>query len=170
MRCIQAEVLSLEDFVKTYSMSLCNRQAGRFRIGLTSGGFDPLHPGHASCILASSNECDLLIVAVNGDNFLTKKKGRSFMDVHTRCGIVSHLMGVSYVVSFDGFNEDDLTAIRPLEVIRPHVFLKGGDRKDPESLPEWEVCQRLGIEVKFGMGADKVWSSTDFLKKWTDNG
>jgi len=166
-----ALIYSIEDFQKIPMRDSIFSDALHI-IGMTSGGFDPLHPGHASCIMESANHCNLLIVAVNGDNFLTKKKGRPFMDVKTRCQIVSHLAGVDLVVSFDGYDEEDMTAIQPLEIIKPHIFFKGGDRKDMSTIPEWETCQKHNIIVKPGMGEEKFWSSSDFLKDWlrTSNG
>jgi cytidyltransferase-like protein len=130
----------------------------------TSGGFDPLHPGHASCIIESAKLGDTLIVVVNGDGFLTAKKGRPFQDLATRCHIVACLRGVDYVVPFE--IENDSTVCEALRRIRPHVFTKGGDRKDLDTIPEWDVCQKHGIRIEAGVGLDKSWSSSDFLRTW----
>jgi cytidyltransferase-like protein len=134
------------------------------RIVCTSGGFDPLHPGHASCVIESKQYGDTLVVVVNGDNFLKVKKGKPFMDVMTRCQIVSCLREVDYVIPFD--IENDQTVCEALRRIRPHVFTKGGDRTDYTNIPEWAVCQELGIELVPQVGLQKVWSSSDFLKEW----
>ena len=154
-----APIISLEDF-------------GGFKAAIsgtivcTSGGFDPIHPGHISCFIDSKDLGDKLVVVVNGDSFLKAKKGRPFQDLDTRCRIVSAIRGVDYVVPFE--IENDQSVCVALEQIQPHIFAKGGDRKDPSSIPEWEVCQRLGIQVVFGVGEDKQWSSSDFLSKWTE--
>ncbi len=63
--------------------------------------FDPLHPGHASCIIKSKNYGDTLVVVVNGDGFLRRKKGKPFMDLETRCAMVACLRGVDYVIPFE---------------------------------------------------------------------
>lgn len=136
------------------------------RIVCTSGGFDPLHPGHASCIIESKQHGDTLVVVVNGDGFLERKKGKPFMDVETRCHIVSCLRGVDYVIPFD--IDDDQTVCEALRRIRPHVFTKGGDRVDFTNIPEWQVCQDLGIELVSQVGKPKLWSSSDFLKEWVE--
>ena len=59
------------------------------KIVCTSGGFDPLHPGHASCIIESKNYGDTLVVVVNGDGFLREKKASHLMDLETRCAMVA---------------------------------------------------------------------------------
>ena len=130
----------------------------------TSGGYDPLHPGHVSCLLESSGYGDTLVVIVNGDGFLRRKKGKPFMDLRARCQVVSGIRGVDYVIPFE--IEGDDTVCEALKVIRPRVFTKGGDRTDMSNIPEWNVCRELGIDVVSGVGADKAWSSSDYLASW----
>lgn len=134
------------------------------KIVCTSGGFDPIHPGHTSCIIESKKFGDTLVVVVNGDNFLHRKKGKPFMNLKTRCQIVSTIRGVDYVIPFE--IENDQTVCEALRLIRPHVFTKGGDRTDYTNIPEWKICQELGIELVPQVGFDKEWSSSDFLKEW----
>jgi cytidyltransferase-like protein len=134
------------------------------RIVATSGGFDPIHPGHISSIQASAQFGDVVVVVVNGDAFLRAKKGRPFQDLRTRCLIVSAIRGVDFVVPFE--IEDDTTVREALRRLKPAVFTKGGDRVDEESIPEWDVCSELSIEVVSGVGADKEWSSSWFLDAW----
>lgn len=132
----------------------------------TSGGYDPIHPGHLSCILDSRKFGDTLIVIVNGDSFLQAKKGRPFQDLKTRCMIVSYVRGVDFVFPFE--ITGDSTVIQALRAIRPHVFTKGGDRIDASTIPEWNVCQELGIRIESGVGLDKNWSSSTFLREWSE--
>jgi cytidyltransferase-like protein len=134
------------------------------KIVATSGGFDPIHPGHISCIMDSKEYGDTLVVIVNGDDFLTRKKGKPFQDVATRVLIVSALREVDYVIPFE--IENDSTVNVALEKLRPAVFTKGGDRVDEHSIPEWKTCEKYGIEVISGVGLDKRWSSSDFLREW----
>ena len=135
------------------------------KIVVTSGGFDPIHPGHISCIIDSATYGDTLVVVVNGDSFLREKKGQPFQSCETRCLIVSGLREVDFVVPYDA--PGDSTVIGALEIIKPHVFTKGGDRVDATTIPEWEVCARLGIEVVTGVGLSKEWSSSRFLEDWS---
>ena len=138
------------------------RPAGR--IVATSGGFDPIHPGHISSLQHAAAYGDVVVAIVNGDAFLTAKKGRPFQDLATRCLIVSAIRGVDYVIPFE--IENDTTVREALRRLRPAVFTKGGDRVDHASIPEWDVCQKLGIEVVSGVGDDKQWSSSWFLEAW----
>jgi len=151
-----APIVSFEDFDAA-------RPDGR--IVATSGGFDPIHPGHISSLQESAQFGDVVVAIVNGDAFLRAKKGRPFQDLQTRCLIVSAIRGVDYVVPFE--IEGDLTVCEALRRLRPAVFTKGGDRVDAQSIAEWNVCEELGIEVVTGVGADKQWSSSWFLEAWS---
>ncbi len=155
MKDLGAPIVSFEDFDSA-------RPDGR--IVATSGGFDPIHPGHISSLQDSAQFGDVVVVIVNGDAFLRAKKGRSFQDLQTRCLIVSAIRRVDYVVPFE--IEGDLTVCEALRRLHPNVFTKGGDRVDAQSIAEWEVCKELGIEVVTGVGADKQWSSSWFLEAW----
>ncbi len=137
------------------------------KIVATSGFFDPIHPGHISCFIESKKLGDSLVVIVNGDAAARLKKGKSFQDLPTRCAIVSGVRDVDYVVPFE--IENDLSVAKALELIRPHIFTKGGDRR-PSDVPvpdtELEVFKKYNIEIRYGIGQDKLWSSSTFLKEW----
>jgi D-beta-D-heptose 7-phosphate kinase/D-beta-D-heptose 1-phosphate adenosyltransferase len=142
-------------------------EARRDRLGrvvAASGGFDPVHPGHITYLQDAKTLGDTLVVIVNGDGFLRSKKGKPFQDLVTRCLIVAALRDVDLVVPFEV--EGDQTVCEALARLKPDVFANGGDRADPTTIPEWEVCQRLGIELVTGVGADKHWSSSDMLRAW----
>jgi cytidyltransferase-like protein len=138
--------------------------------GVTSGGFDPIHPGHISCIMDSKERVDILFVVVNGDEFIRRKKKElePFQPLIVRCQIVSAIKGVDCVVPFDASDPTDLTVSEALEILKPTAFLKGGDRNDIESLPETPICRKLGIQIITNMGNPKHWSSSDFLRKWDE--
>lgn len=131
------------------------------KIIMTSGGFDPIHPGHITYLQDAKRSRFFHVVVVNGDNFLTNKKGKPFMDLDTRAKIVSAIVGVDAVVKFE--IENDQTVIEALKIISPYSFYKGGDRKDKDSLPEWDICEKLGINVVFGVGEEKTQSSSNFI-------
>ena len=151
-----AKIVSFEEFEKL-----------RPKLGTvvaTSGGFDPIHPGHISCIIESKKYGDVVVVIVNGDAFLTAKKGKPFQDLETRSLIVSGVAGVDYVVPFEIKN--DQTVSKALAALKPDVFTKGGDRIDESTIPEWETCQKHNIKIITGVGLEKKWSSSWFLKEW----
>ena len=157
-----APILTLEAFAKLRDA----RGEEMGTIVATSGGFDPIHPGHVTCIVESKRYGDTLVVIVNGDDFLRQKKGMNFQDIDTRCAIVSALRGVDYVVKFE--ITGDPTVAEALRAVRPRYFTKGGDRVAGKSLPasEEQVCREFGIEIIDGVGRDKAWSSSDFLANW----
>lgn len=155
-----APIMTLEEFAQI-------RDTLRGTLILTSGGYDPIHPGHISCIVDSKNHGDLLVVVVNGDWFLDHKKGKHFMDLKTRSEIVSAIRGVDFVVPFE--IEDDTTVNVALETIVPDVFTKGGDRVDAETIPEWDTCVANGIEIVTGVGDSKTHSSSNILEDWYEH-
>jgi len=152
-----AEILDLDAFKLV-------RETLAGRIVTTSGGYDPIHPGHAACLVESKKYGDILVAIVNGDSFLREKKGRPFMDLMTRSRIVSCIRGVDYVIPFE--IEGDSSVVEAIRHIRPHVFTKGGDRTDHTNISEWGICQELGVEIITGVGPKKEWSSSDFLQEW----
>lgn len=154
-----AEIISLSDFAKI------RPKLGK--VVMTSGGYDPIHPGHISCIIESKKYGDVVVVVVNGDHFLTAKKGKPFQNLETRSLIVSGIAGVDYVVPFE--IDGDQTVSKALETIKPDVFTKGGDRVDAKTIPEWEVCKKHNIEIISGVGEDKKWSSSWFLNEWNND-
>src|SRR3989344_4393165 len=127
-----APIISFEDFAKL--------RPNLGKVVATSGGFDPIHPGHISCIIESKKYGDTLAVIVNGDAFLTAKKGRPFQNLKTRCQIVSGIRGVDYVIPFE--IKGDQTVSKALEALKPDIFTKGGDRIDQTSIPEWNTCPK----------------------------
>ena len=138
----------------------------RFRTCVaTSGGFDPLHVGHLRCIQRS---CEIarqrgasVVVIVNGDGFLQRKKGFAFMPLEERMEIIAGLAGVDAVVPWDDGTQFVTGA---LEILRPVVFTKGGDRDSAENVPEFDLCERIGCKVEFGVGGGKIQSSSDLVK------
>jgi bifunctional ADP-heptose synthase (sugar kinase/adenylyltransferase) len=107
-----------------------------------------------------------VVVIVNGDHFLTAKKGKPFQNLETRTLIVSGISGVDYVIPFE--IEGDQTVNKALEAIKPDVFTKGGDRVDAKSIPEWEICKKHNIKIVTGVGEEKKWSSSWFLNEWNN--
>lgn len=142
------------------------RHGGHVPLVATSGGFDPIHVGHLRCIQASAllkGDDGLFVVIVNDDGFLQRKKGYVFMPIEERLELVAAIRGVDYVVSWDDGGQFVSGAI---EVMRPNIFAKGGDRSTAENVPEYDTCVKVGCHVVFGIGgANKVQSSSELVQK-----
>lgn len=158
MQSLGAKIVTLAEFAEL--------RPGLSKIVAASGGFDPVHPGHLSYLIDSKKHGDVLAVIVNGDWFLSTKKGKPFQNLETRCQIISAVRGVDFVIPFE--IENDMSVSKALEVMKPDVFANGGDRKDKKSILEWEVCKKYAILPVFGVGLDKKWSSSWFLKEWSE--
>lgn len=142
------------------------------KLVVTSGGFDPLHVGHLRCLIDSADIArkmsvkTKLAVIVNGDNFLLRKKGYAFMPESERIEIISNINGVDYVVPWDDGTQNVIGA---LNVLKPIVFTKGGDRNLPEEIPELETCNAIKCRVIVGVGGGKIQSSSNLLKSLISN-
>jgi len=138
---------------------------------MTSGGFDPMHIGHLRCIQKTAklaSEVDgKTVVIVNGDGFLERKKGVPFMPCVERCEIIAGLRGVDLVVPWDDGSQ---TVVGAIEQLQPNFFTKGGDRNDPTVIPEWSICQEINCEVVFGVGGNKIQSSSWLTKNYPSIG
>lgn len=134
-------------------------------IGVCSGGFDPIHPGHISMIKEAKQNCDYLIVIVNNDNWLKSKKGYTFMTENDRLYIVDHIVGVdATILTSHSIDDPDRSVCKELEKIRPDIFFNGGDRLE-DNIPEYQLCKKLGIKMVFNTGGGKIRSSSELTKK-----
>ena len=127
-----------------------------------SGGFDPLHIGHIRYFKEAKKLGGKLIVILNSDKFLKKKKRRTFMPYEERKEV---LLAVRYVDQVVKCIDKDQTVCKTLKSIKPDIFAKGGDRT-LGNIPEREICRKLGIEMVFGVGGGKVQSSSWLLDKY----
>lgn len=130
----------------------------------TSGGFDPLHVGHVRCIketVALARRLDAhCVVIVNGDGFLTRKKGQPFMSENERAEIIENIRGVDHVVIWDDGTQFVTGCI---DILNPVIFTKGGDRDCAANVPEFHLCGLIGCEVVFGVGGGKIQSSSNLI-------
>ena len=127
-----------------------------------SGGFDPLHIGHVRYFKEAKKLGNKLVVILNSDEFLIKKKGYAFMPYEERKEMIeSYTSIVDRVVKCI---DKDQTVCKTLELLKPDIFAKGGDRT-LKNIPEKEICEKLGIEMIFQVGGKKIQSSSWLLKK-----
>ena len=136
------------------------------KIILVTGGFDPVHSGHIAYFNAARELGDKLIVGLNSDGWLQRKKNQAFMPWQERATIVAALHSVDRVINF---NDDDSTAIDAIrktkELFLNHsvVFANGGDRTE-DNIPEMVFDD---VEFVFGVGGEnKANSSSWILQEW----
>tara|TARA_R100000388_G_scaffold94864_1_gene83840 strand:- start:1791 stop:2231 length:441 start_codon:yes stop_codon:yes gene_type:complete len=125
-----------------------------------SGGFDPIHKGHVQMIEEASNYGQVIVI-LNSDEWLIRKKGYKFMSFEERAYIVGNIKGVTIVTSVD---DSDGSVCKALERIRPDYFANGGDRKLTNT-PEMELCKELDIGLLWNVGGGKTQSSSELVDK-----
>lgn len=140
------------------------------KIILVTGGFDPLHIGHIEYFKSAAALGDKLVVGLNSDEWLIRKKGKWFMDWENRASIISELKCVDYVIDFDDIDGSAIDAIKKCLKKFPGstvVFANGGDR-GKDNIPEMQFESPL-VEYTFGVGgSDKKNSSSWILKRWEE--
>jgi len=130
---------------------------------VVSGGFDPVHVGHVRMFKESKKLGDKLIIILNNDNWLKKKKGFVFMPEHERKEVLEALNVVDQVILTNHKeNDENVSICNELKLIKPDVFANGGDRK-ADNIPEYNLCNELGIEMIFNIGGSKIQSSSDLV-------
>jgi len=109
----------------------------------TGGVFDVLHAGHVGYLGAARALGDALVVLVNSDASVRRRKGpgRPVNGVADRCAVLSALAAVDAVAVFE--QDDPRTALAQL---RPDLWVKGGDY-DVESMPETPDVRAWGGQV-----------------------
>jgi rfaE bifunctional protein nucleotidyltransferase chain/domain len=131
------------------------------RIAFANGHFDLLHVGHLRYLRAARAEADALVVAVNGDASVARRKGagRPLAPAAERAELVAALEPVDFVVIFE---EDSPAAL--LAQLRPDVHCKGPDYGAPEDVPEYEVVRAYGGRTVL-VGDPKDHASSDLIAR-----
>ena len=136
------------------------------KIVLVTGGFDPLHSGHIAYFKAAKQLGNLLVVGINSDDWLTRKKGRSFMPACERKTIIENIYQIHKVIEFDDTDNSAIDAIRKVKAMFPRdhiIFANGGDRTR-NNIPEMVFDD---VEFVFGVGGtNKANSSSWILEEW----
>lgn len=140
---------------------------------LVTGGFDPIHSGHIAYFNEAKKLGDLLVVGVNSNEWLTRKKGQPFMDINERVEIIKNLTMVDAVIVYDDSDGSSSAAIRYcLDAYTDSkiIFANGGDR-DKANIPEMNISctneESKRLEFIFGVGGThKMNSSSKILTEW----
>lgn len=136
------------------------------KIVLATGGFDPLHSGHIAYLREARELGDMLVVGVNTDAWLVRKKGRAFMPAADRVAVIESLQFVNHCILFGDNDDTAVEAINNVKLLYPNdhiIFANGGDRTK-DNIPE--MCVK-DVEFVFGVGGtNKTNSSSWLLDEW----
>lgn len=144
----------------------------KLQVVILSGGFDPVHSGHIAMFREARKMFPngIIIVGVNSDEWLIRKKGYAFMNLSERTSVLWEMKSIDSVVIFD---DNDNTAIDLIESqIRifehnfpdgnEYYFLNGGDR-GLKNTPEMEHEYTKPVHFLFGVGGDDKRQSSSKL-------
>tara|TARA_R110000868_G_scaffold98188_2_gene270148 strand:- start:186 stop:938 length:753 start_codon:yes stop_codon:yes gene_type:complete len=135
-------------------------------IVLCTGGFDPLHSGHIKYLNHAAHLGDHVVIGLNSDAWLERKKGRAFMPWRERAIVLDNLHMTGEVIAFDDSDGTACDAIRIVKEMFPFnhiIFANGGDRT-ATNIPEMKFDD---VEFVFGVGGeDKANSSSWILEEW----
>jgi len=141
----------------------------KYDFALLSGGFDPVHIGHLAMIKEASDLASEVIILLNSDKWLTRKKGKPFMVETQRALILQEFNSVSKVIMQEN-DDDDSSNNAIIEFFKDHknksiCYCNGGDRSQESKIRESKICKDLGIDLEFGIGGiHKLESSSNLTK------
>ncbi|MBI2355799.1 MAG: adenylyltransferase/cytidyltransferase family protein [Candidatus Doudnabacteria bacterium] len=142
-----------------------------------SGGFDPLHPGHIRLFHDAKKLGDELVVILNNDNWVLKKKGYVFMNERERKEVIKAIKYVDHVVITNHQpNAKDMSVSKELRELKPDIFANGGDRNEKDAAnpksslyTDIQTCKKLGIKMIFNVGhGGKIQSSSELVRQAAD--
>ena len=135
------------------------------KVSLVTGGFDPIHSGHISYFKRAKDLSNYLIVGLNGDPWLKRKKGQYFQSWTERADIIRHLDMVDAVISYNDDDDSSCEGIaKCLDIAQTVVFCNGGDRGKTNTPEVDKYGENPRVEFQFGIGgSDKMNSSSWIL-------
>lgn len=144
------------------------------KIAVLTGGFDPVTAGHLSMFSEARKKADIVIVFANSDAWLTRKKGKSFMDQDHRLQILNAIEHIDRALPLHASEDADDTSCEAINIVRKmypneHIyFMNGGDR-GKDNIPEMSVDVD-NVEFVFGVGGtNKDYSSSWLLREWKED-
>ena len=138
------------------------------RVVIVSGGFDPIHSGHIEHFKEAKKLGDILIVGLNSDAWLTRKKGKPFMPIEERLAVIRELRMVDSAVPFNDENDSSIDLIKKTLVLFDDVLFANGRDRTQDNIPEiYEFDKDPRVQFAFGVGGThKQNSSSWILKQW----
>lgn len=138
-------------------------------VSLVTGGFDPLHQGHLEYINEAKTYAEHLIVGINSDDWLERKKNLFLLPWVERASVVENLKSVDEVIAFDDSDGTAINAIyKCLEIADKVIFANGGDR-EKTNIPEYKEFQTNSrVEFVYSTGgSNKINSSSWLIESFT---
>ena len=128
------------------------------KVVIATGGFDPLHSGHLEYLKCAKALGDVLIVGLNSDEWLIRKKGKEFLPYYEREQVLLNLKVVDNVINFDDYDDSATDAILKVKKFYPRadiIFTNGGDR-NITNIPEAETFKSdTWITFEYGVGGNE---------------
>ena len=144
-----------------------NKEEWSKNVIIVSGGFDPVHKGHMRMFREAANLGANVIVGLNSDEWLTRKKGKPFMNFGERKEILEAFRYINQVIPFDDSDDSACDVIEKVNSMydtdHKIYFANGGDR-GKNNVPEVDTCKDLGVIMLWGVGGGKIQSSSWLIK------
>ena len=145
----------------------------KYDYALVSGGFDPVHVGHLRMFKGASKLANKVIVLLNNDDWLIKKKGKPFMNENQRKEILEEFKSIYEVIIQSSSEKSSSQAIEDFVKRNPDkkiCYCNGGDRSNIKNILEAAICEQLNIRLEFGVGGEeKIESSSKLTKNYLGN-
>ena len=137
------------------------------KVSLVTGGFDPIHSGHISYFKRAKDFSDFLVVGLNTEEWLTKKKGQYFQSWKERAEIISHLTMVDAVITVPDDEEGSACGAiaKCLEIADTVIFCNGGDRGKSNTPEIIKYGNNSRVQFEFGIGGDDKKNSSSWILK-----
>ena len=137
------------------------------KVSLVTGGFDPIHSGHISYFSRAKDFSDFLVVGLNTEEWLTKKKGQYFQSWKERAEIISHLTMVDAVITVPDDDEGSACGAiaKCLEIADTVIFCNGGDRGKSNTPETDKYGEDPRVQFEFGIGGDDKMNSSSWILK-----
>ena len=145
----------------------------KYDYALVSGGFDPVHIGHLRMFQDAKKMSNKVILLLNNDEWLIKKKGKPFMNQNQRKEILEEFKSIDQVIIQHSNDKSSSKAIEDFVIKNPDktiCYCNGGDRSNIKNILEAVICKKLGVILEFGVGGEeKVESSSQLTKNYLGN-